>query len=266
MTEKSNVMGTLIYQKLAAIQQEVKPIAKTQENTGQHYKYRGIEEIAAQLHELFARHEILCVPYVESVEFEGVTTKSGAKMMHCMAQVAFHFSATDGSTVIARTIGEGMDTGDKAANKAMTAAQKYVLTQTFTIPWGHDSEGENLEPLGAAPQAPTPRPVAQAGPRPLAPALALQARDDRPITPGEKKKLWGQSFECHKTLGFAKDVIDNMEPKTKFAPMNYALKVMGVDHISNVMLSQVSGVEAALAHFVEERGQDAVPNEDEVPF
>ena len=34
----------------------------------------------------------------------------------------------------ATVVGEGMDSGDKAANKAMAIAHKYALLQTFCIP------------------------------------------------------------------------------------------------------------------------------------
>ena len=47
----------------------------------------------------------------------------------------FTFYATDGSNVSTQARGEGMDSGDKASNKAMAVAHKYALTQTFTIPY-----------------------------------------------------------------------------------------------------------------------------------
>ena len=43
-------------------------------------------------------------------------------------------SAEDGSKTTARMIGEAMDSGDKATNKAMSAAYKYAAFQTFAIP------------------------------------------------------------------------------------------------------------------------------------
>ena len=48
-------------------------------------------------------------------------------------------SADDGSVHTARTFGEAMDSGDKATNKAMSAAYKYACFQTFAIP----TEGDN---------------------------------------------------------------------------------------------------------------------------
>jgi hypothetical protein len=48
-------------------------------------------------------------------------------------------SAIDGTTHTAATFGEAMDSGDKATNKAMSAAYKYAAFMTFAIP----TEGDN---------------------------------------------------------------------------------------------------------------------------
>jgi len=40
----------------------------------------------------------------------------------------------DGSTHVATIYGEAMDSGDKATNKAMSAAYKYLCLQSFCIP------------------------------------------------------------------------------------------------------------------------------------
>ena len=48
-------------------------------------------------------------------------------------------SAEDGSRHTVKTFGEAMDSGDKATNKAMSAAYKYAAFQAFSIP----TEGDN---------------------------------------------------------------------------------------------------------------------------
>jgi hypothetical protein len=55
----------------------------------------------------------------------------------------FQFFADDGSSVSVTTIGEGMDSGDKSSNKAMSAALKYALVQMFCIPTADDKDSEN---------------------------------------------------------------------------------------------------------------------------
>ncbi len=46
----------------------------------------------------------------------------------------YTFYAEDGSHIEAVVVGEGMDSGDKATNKAMSAAFKYACFQVFCIP------------------------------------------------------------------------------------------------------------------------------------
>jgi hypothetical protein len=48
-------------------------------------------------------------------------------------------SAVDGSSHTVHVIGEAMDSADKATNKAMSAAYKYMAMQVFCIP----TEGDN---------------------------------------------------------------------------------------------------------------------------
>ena len=58
-------------------------------------------------------------------------------------------------------MGEAMDTGDKATNKAMSAAMKYALLQTFCIPTeegGKDTEENSHEVKPSTPTARKPAP------------------------------------------------------------------------------------------------------------
>ncbi len=70
------------------------------------------------------------------------------------------FTAEDGSFVEFPVGGEAQDSGDKATNKAASAALKYAIMQTFLIPTAEvkDSEADPEEP--AAPLAPPRPPVA----------------------------------------------------------------------------------------------------------
>jgi hypothetical protein len=55
-------------------------------------------------------------------------------MYHVFLKVQFRFYASDGSYVEAITEGEAMDSGDKATNKAQSAAFKYACMELFCIP------------------------------------------------------------------------------------------------------------------------------------
>ena len=81
--------------------------------------------------------------------------------MYSICKIKYTFYAEDGSFVEAITIGEGMDTGDKATNKAMAIAFKYALFQVFCIPTEemkaddpdnecHEVRPRNKKPVGKA--------------------------------------------------------------------------------------------------------------------
>jgi hypothetical protein len=60
-----------------------------------------------------------------------------------MLKMQYTFFADDGSSVKAVVMGEGMDSGDKASNKAMAVAHKYAIVQMFAIPTEDDKDPEN---------------------------------------------------------------------------------------------------------------------------
>jgi hypothetical protein len=55
-------------------------------------------------------------------------------LIYSICTIKYTFYAEDGSSVSATVIGEGMDSGDKATNKAMSIAFKYACFQVFCIP------------------------------------------------------------------------------------------------------------------------------------
>ena len=64
-----------------------------------------------------------------------------------LSKIKYIFYAEDGTSVEAITIGEGMDSGDKATNKSMAIAMKYALFQVFCIPT-EEMAKEKIEELG----------------------------------------------------------------------------------------------------------------------
>jgi hypothetical protein len=67
-------------------------------------------------------------------------SSSNRPLFYVTVRAEFDFvSAEDGSKHTAATYGEAMDSGDKATNKAMSAAYKYAAFMTFAIP----TEGDN---------------------------------------------------------------------------------------------------------------------------
>jgi ERF superfamily len=127
-----------VYQAINAVQAalSVEGIGKNRTNTqGSGYKFRGIDDVYNALSPLLARHALVIVPRMLARTCEERSSKSGGALFYVTVEAEFDFvSAEDGSKATARTFGEAMDSGDKATNKAMSAAYKYAAFQTFAIP------------------------------------------------------------------------------------------------------------------------------------
>jgi hypothetical protein len=74
-------------------------------------------------------------------------------LIYRVLKIRYDFFARDGSSVSATVMGEGMDSGDKASNKAMAVAHKYALLQILSIPTEESLDTEN-ESHQVAPKPP----------------------------------------------------------------------------------------------------------------
>jgi len=139
-----------IYQRMADIMAAVDWIGKDQKNTSQGFQYRGIDDMYNALHRIFAEHKVFVAPRVLNKTREERTTKNGAVLAFTCLEMEYTFYAPDGSHVTCTVEGEGMDSGDKSSNKAMSVAQKYALIQVLLIPTAEtkDQDGESFEITG----------------------------------------------------------------------------------------------------------------------
>ncbi len=149
----------MIHEALAAIATEVPSIEKSRNNQQQGFKYRGIDDVYAAIHPLFSKHGVFSVPVVEAERSEERTTKNGGALIYRILTVRYDFFAKDGSFVSAKVIGEGMDSGDKASNKALAVAHKYALLQILSIPIE-----DSIDPDAESPEVAPRRPAVQNAP------------------------------------------------------------------------------------------------------
>ena len=131
-----------VYQAINAVQADLAKvgISKDRSNQQQGYKFRGIDEVYNTLAPMLARHGLCILPRcTDRVCVERQNAK-GTALFYVTVRAEFDFvSAEDGSKHTVTTYGEAMDSGDKATNKAMSAAYKYAAMQAFSIP----TEGDN---------------------------------------------------------------------------------------------------------------------------
>ena len=123
-----------IYESINAIMKHVPSIGKDRKNQQQGYNFRGIDDMYNALNPLLAEYGVFATSEVLNAEREERQAKSGGTLFYSILTVKFNFYATDGTFVTSVMIGEAMDNGDKASNKAMSTAYKYALMQLFCIP------------------------------------------------------------------------------------------------------------------------------------
>jgi len=132
-----------VYEAISAVQKELSTqgISKDRTNTsqGSGYAFRGIDDVYNALSPFLAKHGLCILPRVLSRELVERQSKSGGALFYVTVEVEFDLVASDASKHTIKTFGEAMDSGDKATNKAMSAAYKYACMQAFCIP----TEGDN---------------------------------------------------------------------------------------------------------------------------
>lgn len=131
-----------VYQAINAVQAELAKIgiSKSSRNTqGVGYNFRGIDAVYNTMSSIMADKGLCIIPRMLSRTCEERQSKSGGALFYVTVEAEFDLVSVDGSKHTARTFGEAMDSGDKATNKAMSAAYKYMAFQTFAIP----TEGDN---------------------------------------------------------------------------------------------------------------------------
>ena len=118
-------------------------IGKTSKNAQQGYSFRGIDAVLNALSPILSKHGLIILPRMISRTVTERTTMKGGVLFYVVVEAEFDFVAVaDASCHIVRTFGEAMDSGDKATNKAMSAAYKYAAFQTFCIPTEGDSDAD----------------------------------------------------------------------------------------------------------------------------
>lgn len=135
-----------VYEAISAVTSNLAKdgISKDRKNEAQGYKFRGIDDVYNALAPFLAAAKLCILPNVqERVVVERVNAK-GTVLLYVTVKVDFAFvSAEDGSDHHVVTYGEAMDSGDKATNKAMSAAYKYAAMQAFCIPTEGDNDADS---------------------------------------------------------------------------------------------------------------------------
>ncbi len=158
-----------IFELIPEAMRRVGAIGKDSYNTQQKFRYRGIDAVYNALNPVMSDLGLFLVPEVldhrrEERETEkqinGQTVKSMLK--YSILTMRYTMYAPDGSNVSCVVVGEGMDSGDKASNKAMSIAMKYAAFQLFMIPTEETAVDPDAETFVVTSGAKTPAAPKQA--------------------------------------------------------------------------------------------------------
>lgn len=132
------------------VMDEVRRAEKSRRMQGQGaYQYAGAEEIIAELRPSLVRHGLAVHPArCKMLLQDKLTTSGGKTMTHTVVKIAFRLTHTSGQFEEGESIGEAADNGDKSCNKALTAALKYYLLQSFLLQSSYDDPDDYSSDTG----------------------------------------------------------------------------------------------------------------------
>lgn len=188
-----------IYKAIIGVMNDVNAIGKDSYNKTQNFKYRGIDDVMNELHTALAKNKVFVVPEVLSEARSTGKSKSGGELYYTRLTIRFTFYAEDGSSVAAVVIGEAMDSGDKASNKALSIGLKYAMLQVFCIPTEDEKDPDaqspqpqagSMKPAKPAPKKAQPAKWTAEEEKQLADIFAANFPDGSPVFSDTAKKFF----------------------------------------------------------------------------
>jgi hypothetical protein len=143
--ETAALAAAHVYQAVAQVSSALceRGIAKSRQNVQQKYAFRGIDDFYNALAPELVRAGLCILPRATDRQLTERKSKEGGALWSVTVTMEFDLVSTrDGSKhTVGPFYGEAMDSGDKATNKAMSAAYKYCVMQTFAVP----VEGQSVD-------------------------------------------------------------------------------------------------------------------------
>ena len=191
-----------IYAAIAGVINDIGVVSKNKENKQQGFKYRSVDDVYSVLNPALAKNKVFILPEIMDEHREIGTSRSGGRMVSVILKMRYTVYAEDGSYIQTILKGEAMDTGDKAINKAMAIAYKYLCFQLFCIPVEDmdDPDAETHDMAGKE-------------------SRKRNTEKGRAATPNEKKKETGKVHETAEDT----DQQNGSEQKTEVGKVTEAM-------------------------------------------
>jgi hypothetical protein len=142
-----------VYAAINAVTAELaqRGIAKSHLNEADDYRYRSIDDVLDRLAPLLAKHRLCVLPQVLKRSATERRDEGQHLLFHVLLKVKFVLTSVDDASGHSITVyGEGLDASDKATAKAMAAAYKIAMVQTFCIPIVGSEDPDRANPKVAS--------------------------------------------------------------------------------------------------------------------
>ncbi|CAL9481635.1 ERF family protein [Streptomyces sp. enrichment culture] len=138
-----------VFAAINSVMRDAMPVGKTQENTQQHYYFRGIDDVMSAMAGPMRKHGVFILPSIA----EHQQVRDG-KMTRTLIKMRYRIYGPAGDCLVADVPGEAFDFADKATNKAQSAALKYLLFTLFMLPVDGRSidDGDRDHPVEPTPE------------------------------------------------------------------------------------------------------------------
>lgn len=124
-----------IHEALAAVMADVRAVPKADRNQQQGFNFRGIDAVLYAVGPALRTHGVIVAPTAVTYTHGTVEVgKNRTPMGHMLVTVTYRFTGPAGDSFDVQVIGEAMDSGDKAAAKAMSVAYRTALIQALCLP------------------------------------------------------------------------------------------------------------------------------------
>ena len=212
----------MIYELIGKAIGKIGAIGKDKKNAQQGFMYRGIDQVYNALNPVMAELGIFFTPEIIDQKREERTTKNGSVLTYTVLTIRYTVYAPDGSNISMTVIGEGMDSGDKSTNKAMSTAMKYAMFQLLCIPTEEMKDPDadcytDIQPRGTkqtktkeakqepAPEAPKAAPAPDDSVKAFIRTANAAMRETRGISVAENNRIFMEQWKSLVAAGKAPD-------------------------------------------------------------
>lgn len=124
-----------IFQRVLGVMSDLDYIQKGPKSVNGQYRYASHDQVTSALHPLFVKHGLVAIPSVEESMQDG--NRTTVKLLTTFVNAD---NPTDSFTT--RSLGYGVDAGDKGPGKAVSYAFKMACLKVFCLATGDDPDND----------------------------------------------------------------------------------------------------------------------------